>query len=388
MSLRLERDWAVDRWFGWLVAVFGCILILDQVLFDLGSLPDFAPAWNLAAALVAAGFVALGVGGLRFPPGALTALWAVLPMLYFAVLASWPLVYRGDQIDRALLWAWALEPAVATLMVMSMRPVLAVALSLVLAVTPALSALLLVGEVPPDVLVETPRQLGSLVYVGLFIGARYQLHRVARLEEDADRLEGEQLLLAAQADEEARISRLVHDEVLSVLSAAMIADQTNPALRAYASKAISVLEGASVGSAGDGARIPAPEAAACVVSRLRGMDATIPIESRIAEGDIDEEVVDAVCLAGAEALRNSLKHGGVGARRRVLVDVGQDRMSLTVSDDGVGFTPGCETERLGISNSIRGRMRDIGGEAVISSGPGSGTEVTASWTRMPSPAAR
>lgn len=388
MGVPLEREWSVDRWFGWLVAVFGCLVILDQVLFKLGSFPDFAPAWNALVVLVGTGFLALAIGGLACRPAVLTPVWSVLPPLYFAALATWPLAYRGERIDDVTLWAWALEPAVATLLVMLVRPTVAIALGIGLAVTPALSALLVLGTVPESVLLETPKQLGSLVYVGLFIGARYQLHRVVQIEEAAARVERRQRVLVAQAEEEARISRLVHDEVLSVLSAAINATDTHATLRASAAKAIGVLEGSPETPTVRDVRIDALEAASRAVSRLRSTDESISIETRVADGDIEESVVMAVSLASAEAVRNSLRHGGTSANRHAFIDVGQDRISLTVSDDGVGFNPGAEAPRLGIRNSIRGRMSDIGGDATIVSAIGEGTEVTASWTKKPSPAAR
>lgn len=381
------RIWAVDRWLGWLVGLVGCILTLDQVVFDVGAFPDFAPAWNLAGAVVALGFAALTVAGLFMPPRVLTALWVALPALYVAVIATWPLAYRGGHVDDAVLWVGALTPAVATLTVLLARPLVAVAFGIGCAMTPAISALALIGEVPDALLLATPRQLGALVYVGLFIGARHQLTSVARIEENAARLEERQRLLAARASEDARIARLVHDEVLSVLTSAMNAQASTATLRDSASRAASVLDGAS-DSCVDGVRITASEAAACASGRLLELDESIPIHTCVGEGDIEGAVVAAVCMAGAEALRNSLRHGGEGASRSASIDVAQDRISLTVSDDGVGFTPCDERERLGISDSIRGRMRDIGGDASIASRPGAGTEVTLSWTKTPLPAAR
>jgi signal transduction histidine kinase len=51
-----------------------------------------------------------------------------------------------------------------------------------------------------------------------------------------------------------------------------------------------------------------------------------------------------------------------------------------VRDDGRGFDPGrlaaaAVSGRLGVSQSIIGRLRDAGGTAVVTSRPGQGTEV-------------
>jgi signal transduction histidine kinase len=61
---------------------------------------------------------------------------------------------------------------------------------------------------------------------------------------------------------------------------------------------------------------------------------------------------------------------------------------VTVRDDGPGIPPGrltaAEDEgRLGVSQSIRGRLRDLGGEVTVTSEPGQGTEVE---LRLPRPA--
>ena len=55
-------------------------------------------------------------------------------------------------------------------------------------------------------------------------------------------------------------------------------------------------------------------------------------------------------------------------------------VTVTVRDDGVGLREGRLAEaagdgRLGVANSIRGRMSDLGGTVVIDSRPGAGTRL-------------
>jgi signal transduction histidine kinase len=62
-------------------------------------------------------------------------------------------------------------------------------------------------------------------------------------------------------------------------------------------------------------------------------------------------------------------------------------VTVTVRDDGVGMAPTrlAEAEaagRLGIAQSIKGRIRDIAGTVTITSQPGAGTEVE---MRVPRP---
>ncbi|MET9217917.1 DUF5931 domain-containing protein [Streptomyces sp. NPDC003300] len=80
------------------------------------------------------------------------------------------------------------------------------------------------------------------------------------------------------------------------------------------------------------------------------------------------------------ALDNVRKHAGDGAHAWILVEDEPDAVLVSVRDDGPGITEGrlaaAEDEgRLGVAQSIRGRLRDLGGTAVVESVPGQGTEV-------------
>jgi signal transduction histidine kinase len=59
---------------------------------------------------------------------------------------------------------------------------------------------------------------------------------------------------------------------------------------------------------------------------------------------------------------------------------GRDVVLVTVRDDGPGLTPQRLAEaaaegRLGVAQCIQGRLRDLGGQATVTSAPGEGTEV-------------
>ena len=80
------------------------------------------------------------------------------------------------------------------------------------------------------------------------------------------------------------------------------------------------------------------------------------------------------------ALDNVRRHAGEGAAAWILVEDEPDGIVVTVRDDGPGIPRGrlaqAEGEgRLGVAQSIRGRLRDIGGTAELVSVPGQGTEV-------------
>ncbi|HUG83986.1 MAG TPA: PspC domain-containing protein [Euzebya sp.] len=87
---------------------------------------------------------------------------------------------------------------------------------------------------------------------------------------------------------------------------------------------------------------------------------------------------DALCAlaeAAGEAMANAAKHSGA-AHIDVFVEVQPGLASVFVRDEGVGFDPlSVAPDRRGLTQSIRGRMRRHGGEALIHSVRGEGTEV-------------
>ena len=77
----------------------------------------------------------------------------------------------------------------------------------------------------------------------------------------------------------------------------------------------------------------------------------------------------------------------------MLVEDEPGLVTVTVRDDGPGIPDGRLAEaaaagRLGVSHSICGRLRDLGGSATIRSVPGEGTEVELRLPRAGTPLAR
>jgi signal transduction histidine kinase/phage shock protein PspC (stress-responsive transcriptional regulator) len=85
--------------------------------------------------------------------------------------------------------------------------------------------------------------------------------------------------------------------------------------------------------------------------------------------------VDALLQAAREAAVNAAKHAGVDTVS-LYVEAEPDRLTAFVRDRGCGFdTTHVPDDRRGIAESIRQRMTRNGGNAVILSTPGEGTEV-------------
>ncbi len=101
----------------------------------------------------------------------------------------------------------------------------------------------------------------------------------------------------------------------------------------------------------------------------------VPIEV-VVVGDcpMDEGLV-AVRDAAREALVNAAKYAG-GAAVSLYAEVEPEQVTVFVRDRGPGFDPDAVPEdRLGLRQSVRGRMDRHGGRAVVRTAPGDGTEI-------------
>ncbi|MFF5564207.1 PspC domain-containing protein [Streptomyces sp. NPDC012623] len=102
----------------------------------------------------------------------------------------------------------------------------------------------------------------------------------------------------------------------------------------------------------------------------------VPIEV-VVVGDcpLDEKLV-AQTQAAREAMVNAAKYGGAGGAVQVFAEVEGRTVFISVRDRGPGFDPDAvPADRMGVRESIIGRMRRNGGTARLSAAPGGGTEV-------------
>jgi signal transduction histidine kinase len=194
-----------------------------------------------------------------------------------------------------------------------------------------------------------------------------------------------------------RLARDIHDSVLQVLTLVArraqslggeaaelgrLAGEQEAALRALVGTTTSSSAGLGAsGSASDGVgRVD-------VRPRLERLaSATVTIAAPVGPVMVSRHVADELFAAIGAALDNVGRHAGPGARAWVLLEDDPGMVTVTVRDDGVGFAPGdldraAAAGRLGVAQSIRGRLRDIGGSAEITSASGDGTEVELRWPR-------
>jgi signal transduction histidine kinase/phage shock protein PspC (stress-responsive transcriptional regulator) len=95
----------------------------------------------------------------------------------------------------------------------------------------------------------------------------------------------------------------------------------------------------------------------------------------VTAGTAPEQVPEGLVAAAREAMLNAARHAG--GTVSLYLESGAAGTSLSVTDRGPGFSlDDIPADRLGVRESIVGRMRRIGGSADIQPGPGgSGTEI-------------
>ncbi len=201
---------------------------------------------------------------------------------------------------------------------------------------------------------------------------------VRRAMDDRDELQqrlAEAETLTARAHERAESAARLHDTVLQDLTAITRADGLDD-VRRHAGRAANQLRRflRSPDVAGTSFR-NALEAAA--TSAADGIEISVGVVGDLALGDRERLVVDAV----AEAVRNAAEHATPPVR--VFAETpATGEVVVWVSDRGDGFDPDeVDPDRLGVRESIVGRMERAGGTASLRSSA-DGTE----WElRLPAP---
>jgi signal transduction histidine kinase len=194
------------------------------------------------------------------------------------------------------------------------------------------------------------------------------------------------------AEERARLARAVHDGVLQVLALVQrrgrelggeaaelgrLAGEQEAALRRLVRQQDAVPSVPSVPSVP-----PAPgatPASADLTAALVSLESDrVTVATTGAPVPLRADVVTELVAAVRACLDNVERHVGPGAPAWVLLETLPGEVVVSVRDEGPGIPDGrlgaAEADgRVGVAESIRGRLRDLGGEAVLTSGP-SGTE--------------
>jgi len=204
--------------------------------------------------------------------------------------------------------------------------------------------------------------------------AQPSLHRAARDEQ----------LSAMRYRIETKAAAVMHDTVLNHLAAiSSSADGTiNPSLRSQVERDLEVLVGeewlldADPGTHDEARTEWMQSRLYRAVDDVRQLGLDVQVSGELtAVSRLGVERSTAVALATKQCLVNVLKHAGTD--RAELVVYGSEReVSVMVIDSGTGFSE-AETgaDRLGLRQSVRRRIENVGGTVQVWSTPGRGTSV-------------
>jgi signal transduction histidine kinase len=234
-----------------------------------------------------------------------------------------------------------------------------------------------------DLVVRAHYDQAAFTGTVLMLLAAIAVGYLVRLAEVSQRRLQQAIELEAATRERERLARDIHDSVLQVLALvkrrgagldgeagelARLAGEQEAALR-------SLVAGHSAGVVDDDAveldlmALLWPYASPAVT--LSGPAEPVGLPAAAARG---------LTAAVAAALDNVAEHCDDGTKVYVLVEDEPGEVVVTVRDDGCGIAPdrldqAAAQGRLGVAQSIRGRLTDLGGRVRITSAPGDGTEV-------------
>jgi signal transduction histidine kinase len=244
--------------------------------------------------------------------------------------------------------------------------------------------------------------IAAALGLGLYIGTRRAY--LAELRDRADRLERErdQQAALAVAAERARIAREMHDivahhlTVMITLSEAAIAasasspERANDVMRSVADtgrraladtrRLLGVLRQRPGQDSGQEAALqPVPDLTQLdrLIEQVRsaGLDTTLEIRGQAP--DVPAGVQLTVYRLVQEALTNTLKHGGPGARASVRLSYLPGELLVDIEDDGAGVTAPAAVGVGGGLLGMRERVHAYGGDVRAGPRPPGGWQVSA-----------
>ena len=260
----------------------------------------------------------------------------------------------------------------------------------------AITALILSGC---DFLLRSEKITVALNGVVLLLLAGVVVGHLARLAAEVETERQHVVEVEAASRERERLARDIHDSVLQVLAMVQrrgaeaggaaaelgrLAGQQEAALRSLVAS-VPVGGGPAAGPSGD-------VDLRALVLPIQSDQVTVSAPAQSVR--LEKEAAGELTAAVRAALDNVRRHCGERTRAWVLIEDEPGLVTVTVRDDGPGIPEGRLAEaaaagRLGVSHSICGRLRELGGDATIRSVPGEGTEVELRLPRGPAvPVAR
>ncbi|WP_017591102.1 MacS family sensor histidine kinase [Nocardiopsis potens] len=251
-----------------------------------------------------------------------------------------------------------------------------------------------------DITAAVPRGVVLLLLAGYSMG--YLAHYALR----AERRLAEAVAIEARTSERERLARSIHDSVLQVLAmvsrrGAEIGGEAAELGRLAGEQEVRLR---TLISSGPPARPPGPEGAAppeqgCrspirpggsggppsgggdLRAALAGYESSRVTFSAPADPvPLPADAVAEIAAAVGAALANVERHCPPETRAWLFLEDEGEAVTVTVRDDGPGMPPTRPAEaeaqgRLGLAQSVLGRIRDLGGETEVTTAPGEGTEI-------------
>jgi signal transduction histidine kinase len=317
---------------------------------------------------------------------ALMAIWSALAIAGYerAALRAWPLLLLDLSVTAgfglASRWVIGAEPlarGLPTLTIIWMAcPVMAVAV--VRGIRPGVLAALLIGGC--DLFVRGGITQATVTGTAIMVTAALALGYLADIAIRAQ--ERMRMLAAADAAyaERERIARGIHDSVLQVLALVQRRGEAIGGEAAELGRLAGEQEAALRALIASGGP-PTADGEVDLRATLGGLAAAnLSIALPPTPVWLPAQRAGELTAAVAAALENVQRHCPPGTPAWLLLEDEGGAITVTVRDDGPGIPPGrleqaAAQGRLGVAQSIRGRLRALGGKATITTSPGAGTEI-------------
>ncbi|MCW2796379.1 DUF5931 domain-containing protein [Nocardioides sp.] len=345
------------------LAILRVVVLLNAIGLNLYRADEFThPVGVLVCVLVMAGWTGYATWAYAAPARRSLALLVADLALAIALVLISPAVKGGDHLVSTIPGYWVMAALLAWAIHYRLLGGLVAGVCLTVADL----------SVRQDFTQANYGNAFLLVIGGPIVG--FMCESLQRMAAERDRAER----AAAIAAERARLARVVHDGVLQVLSLVQrrghelggeaaelgrLAGEQELALRSLIRVQDAAQSTPNHGTLGLGAALGALESRPGVSVAAPATPVELPAPV----------VTELVAVVGA-CLDNVFRHVGESAPAWVLLESFPDHVEVSVRDEGPGIPQGrlAEAERegrLGVVESIRGRIADLGGTAELSTGP-------------------
>ncbi|MEV0246123.1 ATP-binding protein [Nocardia sp. NPDC050712] len=393
VSREKSSEAASDRIMRRLALTFG----IAGVLAVIAEIPEIADqsrgaplAWAVLTVALAFGwFPVLAIVSMGLSTRVIQGVAGAAAICYLLAFALVPFTYGDPEIEATAVWLYRVFALGVLAAALAWRPVVAVVYLVVGAAASAIANMYVVPHGSAWTLAGDFARAAGLCVLFLWC-AIYARAAAARVDRESAIASSRAAIAAgatARDRERARFAALIHDAVLSTLLDASRAGTESPVLRRQAEHTLTQLDEAR-GSAIEPDRLNAKQAIGFLRAAVHEVNPGVTFAARQWPGFDDlrlpVQAAGTIAAALAEAVRNSLRHAtvvGRSVRRSVTVTVSAGGIRVVFRDDGAGFDLSqVPADRLGVSVSILGRMRQLaGGAGFVESQPGEGTTVTLVW---------